>query len=119
MVRDAEMHAAEDKRRRELIELKNQSDSLAYQSEKTLGELGDKVDSVQRGQAEGLIKDLRDALAQEDESRMRSLSEELQQVMGQVAQGAYSQEQPQGSTNGSGPGASTDEGVVEGEYTVE
>ncbi len=117
MVRDAEVHSAEDKRRRELVELKNQSDSLAYQSEKTLGELGDKVDAVQRGQAEGLIRDLRDALAQEDESRMRSLSDALQQVMGEIAQGAYSQEQPQSSANGSGPGK--DEGVVEGEYTVE
>jgi molecular chaperone DnaK len=117
MVRDAEAHAEEDKHRRELVELKNQSDSLAYQSEKTLGELGDKVDSVQRGQAENLIKDLRDALQQEDESRMRSLSDALQQVMGEIAQSSYSQEQPQDSANGSGPGK--DEGVVEGEYTVE
>src|SRR5262249_50275353 len=101
----------------ELVELKNQSDSLAYQSEKTLGELGDKVDSVQRGQAENLIKDLRDALQQEDESRMRSLSHALQQVMSQIAQSSYSQEQPQGAGNGGGPGK--DEGVVEGEYTVE
>jgi len=116
MVRDAEVHAEEDKRRRELIELKNQSDSLAYQSEKTLGELGDKVDSVQRGQAEGLIKDLRDALQQEDQGRMRSLSEQLQQVMGQIAQSSYTEEQPQGAAAGNKPG---DENVVEGDYTVE
>jgi molecular chaperone DnaK len=116
MVRDAESHAAEDKRKRELVELKNQSDSLAYQSEKTLGELGDKVDSVQRGRIESLVKDLRDAVQVEDEGRMRSLSEELQQAMYQVSQGAYgAQEQPAGGPKADGG----DEGVVEGEYTVE
>src|SRR5262249_30377974 len=116
MVRDAEAHAAEDKRRREVVELKNQADSLAYQSEKTLGELGDKVDAVQRGRIEGLIKDLREALQHEDEDRMRSLSDELQQAMYQVSQSAYgAQEQPAGAPKPEGG----DEGVVEGEYTVE
>nr|PZN32276.1 MAG: molecular chaperone DnaK [Chloroflexota bacterium] len=114
MIRDAEAHAAEDKRRRELVELKNQSDSLAYQSEKTLGELGDKVDSVQRSRIEGLIKDLREAISQEDEGRMRSISSELQQAMYQVSQSAYSSQNGQ---SGGGPGK--DEGVVEGEYTVD
>jgi molecular chaperone DnaK len=114
MVKDAQAHAAEDKRRRELVELKNQSDSLAYQSEKSLNELGDKVDSVQRSRIEGLIKDLREAIAQENEGRMRSLSTELQQAMMQVGQAAYgAQEQPAGAKRDG------DEGVVEGEYTVE
>jgi molecular chaperone DnaK len=116
MVRDAESHAAEDKRRREIVELKNQSDSLAYQSEKSLTDLGDKVDSVQKGRAEELIKDLRDAIAQEDEDKMRSLSNELQQLMMQISQSAYSE--PQGQPSGGGK-ADGDEGVVEGEYTVE
>jgi len=116
MVRDAEAHAAEDKRRREIVELKNQSDSLAYQSEKSLGDLGDKVDSVQKGRAEGLIKELRDAIAQEDEGRMQTLSNELQQLMMQISQSAYSE--PQGQPSGGGSGGA-DEGVVEGEYTVE
>jgi molecular chaperone DnaK len=93
MVRDSEAHAAEDKRRREIVELKNQSDSLAYQSEKSINELGDKVDSVQKGRAEELVKDLRDAIAQEDEDKMRSLSNELQQLMMQISQSAYSEPQ--------------------------
>jgi molecular chaperone DnaK len=115
MVRDAELHAAEDKRRRELIELKNQSDSLAYQSEKSLNELGDKVDPALKSRVEGLIKDLREAISQENESRMRSISTELQQAMYQVSQSAYT------SAGGDGAGAKKgkDEGVVEGEYTVE
>ena len=118
MVRDSEAHAAEDKRRREIVELKNQSDSLAYQSEKTLNELGDKVDSVQKGRAEELIKDLRDAIAQEDEDRMRALSSELQQLMMQISQNAYSEPQSQ-PAGGDGSKGGSDEGVVEGEYTVE
>jgi molecular chaperone DnaK len=117
MVRDAEAHAAEDKRRREIVELKNQSDSLAYQSEKSLGELGDKVDTVLKERAEGLIKDLREAIAQEDEGRMQSLSQELQQVMMQIGQSSYSE--PQEQTRGGGGQGGNDEGVVEGEYTVE
>jgi molecular chaperone DnaK len=115
MVRDAELHAAEDKRRRELIELKNQSDSLAYQSEKSLNELGDRVDPALKSRVEGLIKDLREAISQENESRMRSISSELQQAMYQVSQSAYT------GAGGDGAGAKKgkDEGVVEGEYTVE
>jgi molecular chaperone DnaK len=110
MVRDAELHAAEDKRRREIVELKNQSDSLAYQSEKSLNELGDKVDSVQKGRAEELIKDLRDAIAQEDEDKMRSQSNELQQLMMQISQSAYSEPQGQPSGGGSSDGDSDERG---------
>ncbi|MCS6842440.1 MAG: molecular chaperone DnaK [Roseiflexus sp.] len=114
MIRDAELHAAEDKRRRELVELKNQSDNLAYQSEKSLRELGDKVDPALKSRVENLIKDLREAISQENESRMRSISAELQQAMYQVSQSAY-------ASGGDGAGArkGKDEGVVEGEYTVE
>jgi molecular chaperone DnaK len=117
MVREAQAHADEDKRRREVVELKNTSDSLAYQSERSLNELGDKVDSIEKGRIEGLIKDLRDAVAQEDEERMRTLSEELQQAMYRISQSAYEsgeQSEPQGT-----PNRKKDDGVVEGEYTVE
>ncbi|MFQ3632873.1 molecular chaperone DnaK [Roseiflexus sp.] len=113
MVRDAELHAAEDKRRRELVELKNQSDSLAYQSEKSLNELGDKVDPALKSRIEGLIKDLREAISQENESRMRSISAELQQAMYQISQSAYA------GGDGDGARKGKDEGVVEGEYTVD
>ena len=118
MVRDAESHASEDKRRREVIELKNQADSLAYQAERTLSELGDKVDTIQKGQIENLVKDLREAIAQEDEPRMQSLSNELQQAMYQVSQNAYSA-QDGDNTNNASASKGKDEGVVEGEYTVD
>ena len=116
MVRESQAHAEEDKRRREMVELKNQADSLAYQSEKSLSELGDKVDSIEKTRIEGLIKDLREAQSQENEERMRSLTEELQQAMFKVSQSAYSEEgQPQGQPSAK----KKDDGVVEGEYTVE
>ncbi|MBC8159628.1 MAG: molecular chaperone DnaK [Roseiflexaceae bacterium] len=119
MVRDAESHAAEDKQRREMIELKNQSDSVAYQAEKSLGELGDKVDSDTKTRIEGLIKDLREAVSQENEGRMRALGAELQQAMMQVGQAAYNN--TDGGSNGANGGGSAGkrDDVVEGEYTVD
>jgi molecular chaperone DnaK len=114
MIRDAQAHAAEDKARRELVELKNQADSLAYQAEKSLKELGDKVDSIERGRIEGLIKDLREAIAQEDRNRIQKLSNDLQQAMFKVSQAAYGD----GAAPGAGSSGRKDDGVVEGEYTV-
>ncbi|WP_322510385.1 molecular chaperone DnaK [Chloroflexus sp.] len=115
MVREAQLHAAEDKARRELVELKNQADSLAYQTEKSLKELGDKIDSIERSRIEGLIKDLREAIAKEDRNRIQQLSNELQQAMFKVSQAAYGD----GAAPGAGSsGGRKDDGVVEGEYTV-
>jgi molecular chaperone DnaK len=125
MVNEAEKHADEDKRRRELIELKNQSDSLAYSAEKTINELGEQVDSIQRDRITGLVGDLRDAVSKEDEDRMRSVSAELQQELYKVSQSAYGDQQGgqggQGGQPGGGQqgGDGKDSGVVEGEYTVE
>jgi len=119
MVREAEQHADEDKVRRELIETKNQADSLAYQSERSLNDLGDKIDSIEKTRVEGLIKDLRDAIANEDRERMTSLTTELQEAMYKISQNTYEQQDaPQGSGQPSS-GAKKDDGVVEGEYTVE
>ncbi len=116
MVRDAETHAAEDKARRERIELKNQADNMAYQAEKTLQDLGEQVSADQKSQVEGLISSLRDAVSREDEAGMRSGMQDLQQALMQIGQAAYGQ-----GANGAGPqsGNGKDEGVVEGEYTVD
>jgi molecular chaperone DnaK len=118
MVRDAEQHAAEDRSRRERIELKNQADQLAFQAEKTLQDMGDKVDTVTRGQIEGQISSLREAINAEDEARMRSGMESLQQALYALGQQAYAAGDGQdGGANGNG--RPQDEGVVEGEYTVD
>jgi molecular chaperone DnaK len=116
MVRDAEKHADEDKKRREIVEIKNQSDSLAYQAEKTLSEQGDKIDSVQKGQVETLVKDLREAMSQENEDRMRSLQSELQQVLMQIGQTVHSGQEQTTSTGGA---AAKDDKVVDADYTVD
>ncbi|HZB95136.1 MAG TPA: molecular chaperone DnaK, partial [Herpetosiphonaceae bacterium] len=117
MVNEAQSHAAEDRARRERIELKNQADTMAYQAERTLNDLGDKVDPAQKSRAESQIADLRSAIQEEDESRMRSLMSDLQQTLQTIGQAAYAgtDQAPEAGGNGSG----SQEGVVEGEYTVE
>jgi len=115
MVREAEQHAVEDKARRAKVELRNQADSLAYQAERTLLDLGDRVDQIQKGRADQQIAELRSAVEQDDESRMRTLMSDLQQTLHIIGQSTYTgEEQPVGSN-----GSATPDGVVEGEYTVE
>jgi len=122
MVRDAESHANEDKARRAKIELKNQADSLAYQGEKTLVDLGDNVDPTMKSTAEAQIAELREKINAEDESGMQSAMQQLQQTLMQIGQASYGSAQAAGGAadgNGAGPGKTQDEGVVEGEFTVE
>jgi len=118
MVTEAHSHAEEDERRRQMVELKNQCDSLSYQSEKTVSELGDKVESAQRERIQSLVNDLRGVVAQEDEARMKELMAELQQEIYKVSQSAYGDGQQNTAAGGAQTGGK-DPGVVEGEYTVE
>jgi len=113
LVRDAEMHADEDKRRRERIDTKNMADSLAYQAEKQLQDLGDKVPADDRTRVEGLIKDLRDAITQDNYDRMKSLSETLQQALMQVGSAVYSQA---GSPNGSATSSGSSDDVIDADF---
>ncbi|OKH21561.1 molecular chaperone DnaK [Hydrococcus rivularis NIES-593] len=91
MVRDAESHAAEDRKRREQIDTKNLADSAAYQAEKQLRDLGDRVSTADKSRVEGLVKDLREAINQENYDRMKSLTNELQQLLMQVGSNIYAQ----------------------------
>lgn len=118
MVNEAQVHADEDEQRRQMVELKNQCDSLSYQAEKTLSELGDKVDEEQRERIQRLANDLRSAVAEEDEERMKMIMGELQQEIYKVSQSVYSDGQQPGQAAG-GPSDGKDSGVVEGEYTVD
>lgn len=101
MVRDAEQNANTDKERREKIDRKNQADSLAYQAEKQIQELGDKVPEADKTKVEGLVKDLKEAVAKEDDDQIQKLMPELQQALFAVGSNIYQQ---QGGT----PGAPTD-----------
>jgi molecular chaperone DnaK len=124
MVRDAEAHASEDRRRREEIDARNELDALAYRAEQLLGELGDGVPMHERARAEQLIADARQAIAEDAGlDRVRPLISDLQQVV-QSLPAAAAQAQQQGAASGGGDGGGTetrteDEEVVDAEFTRE
>ncbi len=107
MVRDAEQNASTDKERREKIDRKNQADSLAYQAEKQIQELGDKVPEADKTKIDGLVKDLKDAVAKEDDAQIQKLTPELQQALFAVGSNIYQQ-------GGAGAGAPGADGATPG-----
>ncbi len=121
MVRDAEAHAAEDKRRREEVEVRNQADSEAYSAEKTLRDLGDKISPSERSEVESKIADVRSALATDNIDRIKSAREALQQAFYKISEKIYSQAGASaGGSGGYGDGSSSsgpnDDNTVEGEF---
>jgi molecular chaperone DnaK len=112
MVRDAETHADEDRRQRELVEARNTGESAAYQAERQLTELGDQVDSSSKEQIEAAIKDLRESLTSEDPAEIRSKTDTLQEAFHKVSEAMYAQaaqQQQQAAGNGAdGNGQATD-----------
>jgi molecular chaperone DnaK len=130
MRREAETHAAEDKKRRENIELKNQGENVAYATERTLKEYGDKVSAETRGQIESALNALRDALKSDDGDRIKRSLENLNQVSSKLGEEMY---KAQGGPGGAAPGgrapeantdrgtsggAKKDEDVIDAEYEV-
>ncbi|VEP11402.1 chaperone Hsp70, co-chaperone with DnaJ [Hyella patelloides LEGE 07179] len=91
MVQEAEANANADKERREKIDRKNQADSLVYQAEKQITDLGDKVPADDKTKAEGLIKDLKEAVAAEDDEKIQTVMPELQQVLYAIGSNMYQQ----------------------------
>jgi molecular chaperone DnaK len=119
MVREAEQHAQEDRQRREEIEMRNRADSLAYQAERTLRDMGDRVSTSLRSDVEDRIRAVRDALAGSDITRIRSAADDLERTMQRIGQEVYSQ--PGGEPAGYGAGRSestppNEPGTVEGEF---
>jgi len=127
MVNEAREHETEDRQRRELIEARNNADSLAYQTEKTLRDLGDKVPASERQNIEDKITAIRSAIEGDDIARIKSLQDDLQNAFHALSQQLYAQQAqeappqaespfPGGNGNGSGP-VHDDEGeVIEGEF---
>jgi molecular chaperone DnaK len=91
MVKDAEVHASADKEKREKIDLKNQAESLVYQAEKQLGELGDKVPADQKAKVEEFVKELKDAIQAEDYDKIKTILNELQQALYAAGASVYQQ----------------------------
>jgi molecular chaperone DnaK len=104
MVKEAERNAATDKERREAIDRKNQADSLVYQAEKQLTELGDKVPAADKTKAEGLIKDLKEAVAAENDEKIKTLMPELQQTLYSIGTNIYQQAGAGAGPEGPAPG---------------
>ncbi|MCE7982945.1 MAG: molecular chaperone DnaK [Caldilinea sp. CFX5] len=119
LVREAKAHEAEDRAHRELVEARNQADSLIYATEKALRDLGDRVPAADRDRIEQTINDLQQAMPGDDRNRIRQLTEQLQQASHALSQQMYQQpgEQPGAQAGPSHNGAGEeDEDVVEGEY---
>eukprot|EP00871_Galdieria_phlegrea_P004004 jgi/Galph1/4604/GphlegSOOS_G3267.1 len=114
MVREAEQYSKEDKERREKIELKNQCDSLVYQTEKQIKEFGDKIANEDKLSLESLVQDLRKATETEDYEQMKSISQNLQQKLMTIGQKMYTNTTNQNVNNSSQNG--TNDGAVDAEF---
>ncbi len=125
MVKDAESHAEEDSRQRELAETRNTAENAAYQAEKQLGELGDQVDEAAKSEIESAIADVRSALESDDVAEIKARTDALQtafhKVSDQIYQAAQQQQAAAGAETGdaagseNGAGAEAEEEVVDAE----
>ena len=116
MVKDAEAHAEEDKKQKEEVEVRNQTDSLCYSTEQTLNELGDKVSADVKSKAEAAIADAKKALEGSDVEAIKAAGESLQSVAYELAQVVYADAQQQ--TDGAAGAQPADDDVVDADYEV-
>ncbi len=123
-VEESKKYEAEDKKRREVIDARNNADNLVYQTEKSLRELGEKVSSAERGKIEGKISDLKQAAQSDDLNRIKKATDELQNMFYALSQQMYAQDQkpPEGGPGPAGQGPQTpppaggnDGDVIDGE----
>ncbi len=123
MVADAETHAEEDRKQRELAETRNLAEQLAYQSEKQLEELGDKVDAANKEEIEAAIKEVRESLASESAEEIKGKTEALTAAFQKVSEQIYEAAQEQAAASGDGAAAdgesSDEEEVVDAEVVDE
>jgi molecular chaperone DnaK len=118
MVRDAEVHAGDDKKKRELIEARNQADGLAYTTEKSLSEHGEKLDSATKQQIQDALDALKAAIEGDDPEEIKQKSETLAQASHKLAEVMYAQAQDEEggkAADGAGPDAGADD-VVDAEF---
>jgi molecular chaperone DnaK len=120
MIRDAEAHASEAHRLREVADARNHAETLAYQTERTLKEHRDKLDEAEAATIEGRVMELRKALEGDDVAEINAKAEALQEASHKLAEAVYAQATAQAQASGGGNGAPTadDEVVEEGEYEV-
>lgn len=105
LIRDAEMHAEDDKKRKELVEARNTADTLIYSTEKSMKDLGDKVDGATRAQVEAAITPLKKAMESDDIEQIKRLTDQLMQASHKVAEAMYQKASQAGEAGGpGGPG---------------
>ncbi len=115
MVKDAEAHAEEDKRQKEEVEVRNQTDSLCYSTEQTIADLGDKVSADVKDEAEAAISEAKKALEGTDVDAIKAAGDKLQEVAYKLAQIVYADAQQE---TGGSAAASSDDDVVDADYEV-
>ena len=115
MVREAKEHESEDKARREAVDFRNQTEALAFQAEKTLADLGEKVDAEKKAQAETLIGEVRESLKGESLDPIKEKAEALAKLMTEIGTAAYAQNQQAGTPDGAEEASSS----AAGEETIE
>ncbi len=119
MMKEAELHAEEDKKRREQVEIRNQADQLLYQTEKSLKDLGDKADTALKSEAEEKMKQLREALSGTETDPIENATKELTDVLHKLSTKLYEQAAAQannaGDTNSANAGSS--DNVVDAEFS--
>jgi len=128
MVKDAEMHADEDRKFRELVETRNRADAMVHSVERALKDLGEKVSADERAKAEAALGDLKSVLKSDDKEAIEKKTEALAQASAAIAQRAYAANQPPGSADAgaappgadagasAGAGAKSEENVVDAEF---
>ena len=116
MVKDAEAHAAEDKKRKELVEAKNHADALIHTSEKALAEHGDKVSAAEKSAIETAVTELKSALDGEDASDIQAKTQTLAQASMKLGEAMYKAQAGGGDAGGAASEGSADEGVVDAEF---
>jgi len=105
MVKDAEAHAAEDRKKRELIEARNQADSMIYSTEKSLKDVGEKLDAVDKGNIENKIADLKRVMDGDDAEAIKKATDELAQAAHKIAEAMYAKTQTEAGAEGAQAGA--------------
>ncbi len=119
LVKDAELHAEEDKKKKALIEARNHADALIYQTEKSIKDLGTKVDGATKVKVEDAIQRLRKAMETDNEPEIKKLSEELMQASHKLAEAMYQQasaDQNGAEQAGSSQKPKSDDDVVDADY---
>jgi molecular chaperone DnaK len=125
MVKDAEEHAAEDKKRREAVEAKNQAEALIHATEKTIADLGDKAPAAEKGEAEAAIADLKKAIEANEPEAIKAKAQSLSQIAMKLGEALYKAqgeaagaEQPgaEAAAGGAQAGGKPDDGIVDADF---